>query len=153
VKMQDDKDKDHRILAEDMMDCTMDCTMPTLSPFLAWVSCQGTSPTHIDDENNNEAATAINERRAAYLRRDSSWSVDVLEIDPSSYAARLPPNTASQAAAVKNYEEEVSELQRFYYKRRSVSQHQRQLQQAQQQQQQVMNKKCVRTATKTNNDE
>ena len=119
----------------------MDCTMPTLSPFLAWVSCQGTSPTHIDDENNNEAATAINERRAAYLRRDSSWSVDVLEIDPSSYAARLP-NTASQAAAVKNYEEQVSELQRFYYKRRSVSQQQ-------QQQQQVMNKKCVRTATTT----
>ena len=98
--------------------------MPPLSPFLAWVSCQGTSPTHIDDENNTEAATAINERRAAYLRRDSSWSVDVLEIDPSSYAARLP-NTA-QAAAVKNYEEEVSELQRFYYKRRSVSQQQQQ---------------------------
>jgi hypothetical protein len=135
-----------------MMDCTMDCTMPTLSPFLAWVSCQGTSPTHIDDENNNEAATAINERRAAYLRRDSSWSVDVLEIDPSSYAARLPPNTAS-AAVVKNYEDQVSELQRFYYKRRSVSQHQRQLQQAQQQHQ-AINKKCVRTATTTtNNDE
>ena len=127
----------------------MDCTMPTLSPFLAWVSCQGTSPT-IDDENNNEAATAINERRAAYLRRDSSWSVDVLEIDPSSYAARLPPNTAS-AAVVKNYEDQVSELQRFYYKRRSVSQQQQQ----QQQQQQVMNKKCVRTATTTttNNDD
>lgn len=114
----------------------MDCTMPTLSPFLAWVSCQGSTPT-IDDENddNSEAATTATERRAAYLRRDSSWSVDVLEIDPSSYATRLP---AATPAAMKNYEEKVGELQRFYYKRRTVSQQQQlqQLQQVQQQQQQ-----------------
>lgn len=111
--------------------------MPTLSPFLAWVSCQGSTPT-IDDENDNETTknNAAIDRRAAYLRRDSSWSVDVLEIDPSSYAARLPPAAASAAEAVKNYDKEVSEIQRFYYKRRSVSQQA----QAQQQQQQAKNK-------------
>ena len=118
--------------------------MPTLSPFLAWVSCQGSTTTTDDDDTNN--ATTPTDRRAAYLRRDSSWSVDVLEIDPSSYAARLPPNIAS-AAAVKNYDKEVSEIQRFYYKRRSVSQQQQVQQQAknksayeqqQQQQQQIM---------------
>jgi transcription initiation factor TFIID subunit TAF12 len=126
----------------------MDCAMPTLSPFLAWVSCQGTSTTTDDDDTNNNATST--DRRAAYLRRDSSWSVDVLEIDPSSYAARLPPNMVAAAAAeaVKNYDKEVSEIQRFYYKRRSVSQQQQQQQQQaknksayeqqQQQQQQIM---------------
>jgi hypothetical protein len=108
--------------------------MPTLSPFLAWVSCQGSTTTTDDDDTNNNTTTI--DRRAAYLRRDSSWSVDVLEIDPSSYAARLPPAAASAAEAVKNYDKEVSEIQRFYYKRRSVSQQA----QAQQQQQQAKNK-------------